>query len=283
MASNSSQDTAQEVQNARVGSLSIHLFGLSAQVHRLPPTGVLAVEGLALDQPVDSHAITPATTAWARVFTELARALDDALEPNSMVLGLTSKAQLDIIKVGCSPQEEQIAQEAIKEVATEWVRNAGRLLQVRRTKRSDRPNRRIYPGDTLADAGKMMLYHELVHMCRHQRAARSGEDSEGVHQMRIGSRKVRAAIRSFRAAYVPEVETALLTELKQLGRKLGRVRDADVLGLRLGGYAERVDAVDDPAHAALQALLKRERGPHRGTLVRVLKGVPYADWLAEIG
>jgi inorganic triphosphatase YgiF len=68
----------------------------------------------------------------------------------------------------------------------------------------------------------------LNHATSNQRAVREG-DPEGVHQMRVGLRRLRAAISVFKELLQgPETE-AINTELKWLTEQLGPARDFDVL------------------------------------------------------
>jgi len=68
----------------------------------------------------------------------------------------------------------------------------------------------------------------LNHASANVRAVRAG-DTEGVHQMRVGLRRLRAAISIFKELLSgPETE-AVKTELKWLTEQLGPARDLDVL------------------------------------------------------
>ena len=53
-------------------------------------------------------------------------------------------------------------------------------------------------------------------------------DIEDVHQMRVGVRRIRSALRSFKPCIDDEHEQLVLPELKKLARRLGSVRDIDI-------------------------------------------------------
>ena len=55
-----------------------------------------------------------------------------------------------------------------------------------------------------------------------------GEDPEGVHQMRVGVRRLRAALAAFRELLAPDVHHYLAGELRWLQTQLGPARDWDV-------------------------------------------------------
>lgn len=63
--------------------------------------------------------------------------------------------------------------------------------------------------------------------------ALAGEDIEGVHDMRVASRRLRAAIELFRDAFPRHRIAPLLQDVKGLADALGAVRDTDVLIERL--------------------------------------------------
>ena len=67
----------------------------------------------------------------------------------------------------------------------------------------------------------------------HQQGNRDGvlasDDPEFIHQMRVATRRLRAAMRLFAPCLPPAFDDALLPPLRQLMARLGRARDLDVL------------------------------------------------------
>lgn len=79
-----------------------------------------------------------------------------------------------------------------------------------------------------ADAFRTIAFACLDHALANERAVRRG-DAEGVHQMRVGLRRLRAALSLFKPL-VPGAETeAIKAELKWLTDALGPARELDVL------------------------------------------------------
>jgi CHAD domain-containing protein len=88
-------------------------------------------------------------------------------------------------------------------------------------------------------------------------------DQDGIHQMRVATRRLRSALRTFRSAFEPVPARHLAEELKWFSALLGDARDAQVLAERaceLGGSvaAERqrtetalVEAMDSPRYREL--------------------------------
>jgi len=120
----------------------------------------------------------------------------------------------------------------------------------------------LNPDSSTAKAFQVIAYACLDHALANARSIRAG-DAEGVHQMRVGLRRLRAALSLFKPLTVgPESET-LKTELKWLTEQLGPAREFDVL------VREGIDPLRNEApRAEITALTadikrKRDRGFHR--------------------
>ncbi len=92
----------------------------------------------------------------------------------------------------------------------------------------------------------------------HSEAAANG-DVRGVHQSRVGLRRLRSHLRTFRRAIDIEWAAALSAEASWLADSLGAVRDLDVLKARLVEGAMLQVPEQAPAIAGLVALLETER------------------------
>ncbi|WP_162820319.1 CYTH and CHAD domain-containing protein [Microvirga calopogonii] len=73
----------------------------------------------------------------------------------------------------------------------------------------------------------------LSQIIRNEALLRRGNDPELVHQMRVGFRRLNAAVSLFRPMLRDRDSETVRTELRWAGRKLGLVRDLDVLVARL--------------------------------------------------
>jgi len=69
---------------------------------------------------------------------------------------------------------------------------------------------------------------------------------EGVHAMRVATRRLRAAIEVFRPCFPKEQGKAVLDDVKALADALGERRDPDVAILALDGFAAAMPAPDRP-------------------------------------
>jgi len=79
----------------------------------------------------------------------------------------------------------------------------------------------------VAQAAAEVVMEQAREIKRHGRVAKGGRDPEGVHQMRVATRRLRAALRVFKGRL--EVPERVRRGLRRLARRLGAVRDHDVL------------------------------------------------------
>jgi CHAD domain-containing protein len=96
----------------------------------------------------------------------------------------------------------------------------------------------IQPDDSLAEAGKKVWRYQLAEMLSHEEGTRSGEDIEALHDMRVSTRRMRAAFDVFGEAFKPKVLVPHLKGLRATGRTLGKVRDLDVLLEKAAAYLQ---------------------------------------------
>ena len=124
--------------------------------------------------------------------------------------------------------------------------------------------------DAIAGSVRRLLLHDPV--------IRLDAGEEGVHQARVATRRLRSDLRTFRTLLDEEALAPLIEELRWLGGLLGSVRDADVLGQRLG---EAVDGLDEESDRVAGRLLldrvEAGRKPHLAALHEALDSRRYLD------
>ena len=131
---------------------------------------------------------------------------------------------------------------------------------------------RLHKDLTVSGALGEILRHNFGELTRWEDAARSWEDIEGVHQMRVASRRMRSALSSFRSAVPKEASSEWARELGWVAGELGRARDLDVfidegLGsvrgkLPLHGEAKMLAVAEQhraQAYEAVRAMLQSAR------------------------
>jgi CHAD domain-containing protein len=109
--------------------------------------------------------------------------------------------------------------------------------------------------------------------------ARAGSDPEGVHRMRVASRRMREVVALFRDA-LPAATQALRSELGWARRSLGDMRDLDVQIAKLESEAAAADGGD--ALGPLIARLEREREDARGRMLAALDSARFEELLAAL-
>jgi len=95
----------------------------------------------------------------------------------------------------------------------------------------------------------VFAYLREQHECIGREFARAWEgiDPEGVHQMRVAIRRLRAILRSFRSMLGDPQASKFNDELRWLARQLGRARDSDIVR-DVSGRADAFDTQDYEHH-----------------------------------
>lgn len=122
------------------------------------------------------------------------------------------------------------------------------------------------------------LDQQLRALVEHEAVARQGVDPEGVHQMRVAVRRMRAALK---ASGDPELADAQ-AELAWLGGILGRIRDLDVLLGHLRGQAADLPEDERAAAEVLLHGLVEERRRARRRMLGTFRGDRYATLLRTL-
>ena len=138
----------------------------------------------------------------------------------------------------------------------------------------------LSPDDPAAYAVQTALGRGLRRILVNDAGARLG-DEEAVHQMRVGARRLRSDLRTFKpllAAGAADTVRELRGELRWLGDALGGVRDLDVIGARLRERAEGLDADLEP----LFSLIEARHAERREALMDVLRSDRYVALLNSL-
>jgi CHAD domain-containing protein len=139
---------------------------------------------------------------------------------------------------------------AAQRYTPEWKRNSDYRLEIMEAAQAEKlrsaepalPQPRdktgITPDDPMSEAGRKVLLYHFAEMLAHENGTRLGEDIEELHDMRVATRRMRAAFEVFGEAFEPKVLKVHLKGLKATGRALGRVRDLDVFMEKAQHYLE---------------------------------------------
>jgi triphosphatase len=136
-------------------------------------------------------------------------------------------------------------------------------------------------GPLVHDVAYSFLRTHFVRFLEQEGSARLGDDLEGVHQMRIAVRRLRAAAQLF-APYLPHRFGFYQRELRWVAAALGTVRDLDVQLLQLADWMADMDPADAEGLQPLADLLQRRRRRARTRLLRTLNSRRYSRLVAGL-
>jgi len=141
----------------------------------------------------------------------------------------------------------------------------------------------LTPGQPFDEAGRIIIYNRFAAMWEHREGTLAG-DEDALHDMRVGSRRLRAALDVFAAAFHGGEYRMLHRLTARLTDELGAVRDHDVMLLNLRTYRKGVPTGERPGIDDLVAALTAERTLARRELRRFfdeLDEATYAQRMQE--
>ncbi|MCL4507235.1 MAG: CHAD domain-containing protein [Chloroflexi bacterium] len=150
-----------------------------------------------------------------------------------------------------------------------------RGLQPRQIAGEDFGTTRIEPNATSGDLAYAVLRRHFAAMLVREPGVRFGESVRDVHQMRVATRRLRAAMSLFRD-FLPERANRMREELGWFASALGALRDHDVMIKQVEGWAaEGGGGTPQSAFQAVAALLRQQRATAQQRLLAVLDSRRY--------
>jgi CHAD domain-containing protein len=113
-------------------------------------------------------------------------------------------------------------------------------------------------------------------MLDHEAGARAGTDIEQVHDMRVATRRMRAALRVFADYLDADTFKPFVKMLRRTGRTLGAVRDLDVFREKAQHYLDTLPDERKPELDLLLAAWQTEYQRARGELMELFDSDAYA-------
>lgn len=141
----------------------------------------------------------------------------------------------------------------------------------------DAPN--ILPNDSMAEAGRKLMLHNLAQMQHYLPTAIIGEDIEGVHKMRVATRRLRSVLDIFVRYMDTDAYRIVQKRLRQTARRLGGVRDLDVFRGYITQYIETELSGDTEPLLPLFAVFDAQYGKARRRLEKWLNGEKYSNFV----
>lgn len=129
--------------------------------------------------------------------------------------------------------------------------------------------------DTMPEAARKTLLYHLQKMMLHEPGTRDGEDPEELHDMRVATRRMRAALRVFQAYLDMEEYKPFLKAMRETGSELGAVRDLDVFMIKTQTYIDGLPPEDRQGLDPLVRAWRAERARARAELLGYLDSERY--------
>ena len=129
----------------------------------------------------------------------------------------------------------------------------------------------VLPTDSMATATRKVLRLHYEAMRDHEEGTISGEDPEGLHDMRVATRRMRAALRIAEPYLSGKAVARVGRDLRQVARALGAVRDLDVLIEHARQFRYELPAEQQADMDGLLAVWEAARKRARRKLLRLLE------------
>jgi CHAD domain-containing protein len=137
------------------------------------------------------------------------------------------------------------------------------------------------PDEPLAEAVRKIFARQAFKMAANAAGTRGDLDPEFLHDLRVATRRARAALRLCRGLIPARPARTLQRDLSWIGRLLGEVRDLDVFLARLSAHLPRAQAAGAAAGRLLGRLLER-RAAARDRLVAALDDPRFSVLVAAL-
>ncbi len=175
----------------------------------------------------------------------------------------------------------KLSREAPLTVSTESKAERGlRALEGRDVSPHKAGRVELAPDCSAEDAFRATLSHCLRHIARNTGAVVEAHDPEGVHQMRVGLRRLRAALSAFGDAFrVPALEE-LRERAKTLADIFGDTRELDVFALELLAPVE--EATKQPGVPQLRLALEELRRESWSRATDLVRSDDFTGFLLDL-
>ena len=140
---------------------------------------------------------------------------------------------------------------------------------------------KMTPDDPMSEAGRATLQLHFWRMLDHEPGTRLGEDIEELHDMRVATRRMRAALEIFDPYFKTSAMAPFRKGLRRTGRALGPVRDLDVLKEKARAYLATLTPEQPGGLDPLLAAWRDQRAAAREAMLSYLDGNGYARFVAR--
>ncbi|HSR28987.1 MAG TPA: CHAD domain-containing protein, partial [Anaerolineae bacterium] len=145
------------------------------------------------------------------------------------------------------------------------------------------PEPGIQADDPMSEAGRKTFRFHYRRMLYHEPGTRQGEDIEALHDMRVATRRMRAAFRVFGGYFEPKAVARYSKGLKRTGRALGPVRDLDVFRAKVQAYVSTLPESKQESLNGFLSTLEVQRDAARARMIAYLNDAKYARFVERFG
>jgi CHAD domain-containing protein len=125
--------------------------------------------------------------------------------------------------------------------------------------------------DSYGEAAAKIISVRTEELAEHARGVLDTGDIERVHDMRVATRRLRAALEVFEPCFPRKAYRQTLREVKRLADGLGERRDRDVAIAALSGFSEQMPAPDRRGVSSLIDRFRDEQTEANTTLAPLVE------------
>jgi triphosphatase len=140
----------------------------------------------------------------------------------------------------------------------------------------------IEPTMSVGEVAFAVLRRQFAEVRSHEPGTRIGEDPEALHDMRVATRRMRAAMKVFEGS-LPERAKWFRDEFRWVSGSLGDVRDLDVQIGRLETWRSQADEERSEFLGKILDVLKKRRTEARGHMLEALDSARYERLESSFG
>ncbi len=248
----------------------------------------LAQQPLFADLPAPAQAETLALAALVR----LADGLDYAQNDSRIGQVRRQKGTVEIEVVGPSATVDADRAQVKSDLwhllfdvdlqfgSSEALLRAARVPAPQVVEPPDKPG--LEPDDSMSEAARKTFLFHFQRMLYYEPGTRLGEDIEALHDMRVATRRMRAALRVFGGYLDLERMRPFVKGLRRTGRALGAVRDLDVFWEKTQHYLDELSGQQVDLEP-LRVVWKAQRDEAREQMLAYLDGDRYVRFTERFG
>jgi CHAD domain-containing protein len=132
----------------------------------------------------------------------------------------------------------------------------------------------VSAGQSTGELAFAVLREQFTRCLAHEPGTRIGVDIEELHDMRVASRRLRSALRTFRS-HLPEPSEEFVAEFRWLGNVLGEVRDLDIQIEQVAEWRRSADDTERSAFEPVELVLYEQRERARQHMLAELDSERY--------